>query len=330
MPLEPVSQGLLQQLAEERQPPISEQTPALARMTGPIFAGMSGRGPEVAEVRNLKLNGVDGERFRVRALIPEGEPQSVIVYFHGGGWVLGDIDLQYDHLGRDLANRTQSTVVLVNYRKAPEHRFPTAIDDSYIGLCWAAEHAAEFAEPGAPLIVAGDSAGGNIAAVMTLWARDREGPSIDYQALVYPVTDCDVDTPSYVDPENQLMLNRDTMIWFWDHYLPDREARTHPDASPLRAPDLSGLPPALVYVCQYDPLHDEGVAYARALEEAGVPVTLAEAEGQMHIYFQMANILPGYETGIGLVSEHIRAFIDHHSSTAPGATSAQKEATSDA
>ncbi|MAU81960.1 MULTISPECIES: alpha/beta hydrolase [Gordonia] len=326
MPLEPVSQGLLQQLAEERQPPISEQTPALARMTGPIFAGMSGRGPEVGAVRNVKLKGADGGLFRVRALIPEGEPEAVIVYFHGGGWVLGDIDLQYDHVGRDLANRTRSTVVLVNYRKAPEHRFPTAIEDSYLGLCWAAEHLAELATTGAPLIVAGDSAGGNIAAVMTHWARDRRGPQIDYQALVYPVTDCDVDTPSYVDPENQLMLSRDTMIWFWDHYLPDVAARTHPDASPLRAADLSGLPPALVYVCQYDPLHDEGVAYARALEKAGVPVTLAEAEGQMHIYFQMANILPGYQTGIALVADHITTFISNHAHT----SAPQEEATSDA
>ena len=330
MPLEPVSQGLLQQLAEERQPPISEQTPALARMTGPIFAGMSGRGPEVADVRNLKLDGVDGDTFRVRVLVPEGEPLSVIVYFHGGGWVLGDIDLQYDHVGRDLANRTRSTVVLVNYRKAPEYRFPTAIEDSYIGLCWAADHVAEFAGPGAPLIVAGDSAGGNIAAVMTQWSRDRRGPQIDFQALVYPVTDCDFGTASYLAAENQLLLNRDTMIWFWDHYLPDPNARTHPDASPLRAEDLAGLPPALVYVCEYDPLHDEGIAYAEALTRAGVPVTVAEAQGQMHIYFQMAKILPGYETGIALVADTIGAFIADHSAVADQPTGAGRGETTDA
>ncbi|MYR05527.1 alpha/beta hydrolase fold domain-containing protein [Gordonia sp. SID5947] len=330
MPLEPVSQGLLQQLAEERQPPISEQTPAIARMSGPIFAGMSGRGPDVADVRNVKLNGVDGGAFRVRVLIPEGHAESVIVYFHGGGWVLGDIDLQYDHVGRDLANRTQSTVVLVNYRKAPEHRFPTAIEDSYIGLCWAAEHASEFAKPGAPLIVAGDSAGGNIAAVMTLRARDRQGPEIGFQALVYPVTDCDFDTPSYMAPENQLMLNRDTMIWFWDHYLPDVNARTDPDASPLRAPDLGGLPPALVYVCEYDPLHDEGVAYAKALEASGVPVTLAEAREQMHIYFQMAGILPGYQAGIELVADHISSFIEDHARAVHDLSTARGGASSEA
>ncbi|MET7767204.1 alpha/beta hydrolase [Nocardia sp. NPDC005366] len=309
MPLEPVTQALLAQLAEPRTPPIHESTPAIARMSGPIFAGLSGRGPEVAAVRNTKLTGADGQSFRVRVLEPEGPPRSVIVYFHGGGWVIGDIDLQYDHLGRHLVNLTESTVVLVNYRKAPEHRFPTALEDSWLGLRWAAD----LAGPDTPLIVAGDSAGGNIAAVMTRWARDRGGPRIDYQVLVYPVTDADFDRPSYVDPQNQLLLGRDTMIWFWNHYLPDPAARLHPDASPLRAPDLAGLPPALVYVAEYDPLHDEGVAYARALDAAGVPVVLEEAAGQMHGYFQMANILPGYTTGIELVAAQIRTFIGQYS-----------------
>ncbi|MFF0814066.1 alpha/beta hydrolase [Rhodococcus sp. NPDC003318] len=316
MPLEPVSQALLAALAEQRDPPIHEGTPALARMSGPIFAGLSGRGPDVAAVHNRKLETADGGRFRVRVLVPDGEPQAVIVYFHGGGWVLGDIDLQYDHVGRHLANLTRSTVVLVNYRKAPEHPYPAAIEDSYLGLCWAAEHSAEFAPAGVPLIVAGDSAGGNIAAVMTQWARDRRGPTIDYQVLVYPVTDCDFDRPSYVAPENQLLLSRDTMIWFWGHYLPDEEARKSPDASPLRQPDLTGLPPALVYVAECDPLHDEGVAYATALAAAGVPVAVEEAAGQMHIFFQMPNILPGYQAGIELVADHIGKFL---AGSAPGA-----------
>lgn len=314
MPLELVTQALLAQLAETRDPPIHEGTPAMGRMAGPIFAGMSGRGPDVAAVHNLKLGGEDGGKFRVRVLVPDGESRSVIVYFHGGGWVIGDIDLQYDHVGRDLATLTNSTVVLVNYRKAPEHPFPTALEDSWIGLCWAAAHAAEYAPVGAPLIVAGDSAGGNIAAVMTRWARDRQGPRIDYQVLVYPVTDCDFDRPSYVAPENQLMLGRDTMIWFWDHYLPDQARRTNPDASPLRAPSLAGLPPALVYVAEYDPLHDEGVAYAAALADAGVRVTLEEAAGEMHGYFQMANILPGYQTGMSLVAKNIGSFLDTYRS----------------
>ncbi|WP_052864128.1 alpha/beta hydrolase [Streptomyces niger] len=323
MPLEPVSHAFLAQLAETDGPAIHESTPAIARLSGPILAGLSGPGPAVGAVRNLRLDG-EGGRFRVRVLAPEGTSRAIIVYYHGGGWVLGDIDLQYDHVGRRLANATQSTVVLVNYRKAPEHPFPTAIQDSYTALEWVAEHAAELAPEGAPLIVAGDSAGGNIAAVMTLWARDKAGPGIDHQILIYPVTDCDTNTASYLAPENQLLLGRDTMLWFWGHYLADEAARTHPDASPLRAASHTGLPPALVYVAQYDPLHDEGVAYAKALEDAGVPVTLAEAEGQMHAYFQMANILPGQEAGLNLVADHINRCVAARDTSYTSYTSCDK------
>ncbi|WP_306316839.1 MULTISPECIES: alpha/beta hydrolase [unclassified Streptomyces] len=309
MPLEPVTQAFLAALAETDGPAMHESTPAVARLHGPVLSGLSGRGPEVGEVRDVRIDVGDGERLRTRVLRPAGTPQAVVVYFHGGGWVLGDIDLQYDHVGRRLANATQSTVVLVNYRKAPEHPFPTAVEDSWAGLAWAAEHAAELAPDGAPLLVAGDSAGGNIAAVMTRWARDRGGPDLDGQVLIYPVTDCDLERPSYLAPENQLLLARDTMAWFWSHYLPDERARAHPDASPLRADSLAGLPPALVYVAEYDPLHDEGVAYADALRDAGVPVTLQEAAGQMHAYFQMAGILPGFEDGLRLVAEHINKLV---------------------
>ncbi|MGP3776067.1 alpha/beta hydrolase [Streptomyces sp. SDT5-1] len=305
MALEPVTQVFLAELAEADGPAIHESTPAVARLHGPILSGLSGRGPEVGSVRDVKVDG----RIRVRVLRPEGEPRAVVVYFHGGGWVLGDIDLQYDHVGRRIVEATRATVVLVNYRKAPEHPFPTAVEDSWRGVEWVAEHAKELAPAGVPLVVAGDSAGGNIAAVVARRARDLGGPRVDYQVLVYPVTDCDFDRPSYVDPRNQLLLSRDTMMWFWDHYLPDKAARTHPDASPLRAESLAGLPPAFVYVAEYDPLHDEGVAYAEALREAGVPVELEEAAGQMHAFFQMAGILPGFEDGLRLVAEHINQFV---------------------
>ncbi|PYE15923.1 acetyl esterase [Williamsia limnetica] len=309
MPLDEVSQGFLAEMAATRTPPVHEGTPAIARMSGMVFAGLSGRGPDVGEVRNLRLATPDGDTIRVRVIIPEDAPRSVIVYFHGGGWVIGDIDLQYDHLARDLATRTRSTVVLVNYRKAPEHPFPTALEDSWLGLSWAAGNAGDLAVADAPLIVGGDSAGGNIATVLTRWARDRGGPAIGCQVLVYPVTDCDLDRPSYLAPENQLLLGRDTMAWFWGHYLADPSERMSPDASPIRADSLADLPPALVYVAEFDPLHDEGVAYAEALQAAGVPVTLEEAAGQMHAYFQMANIFPGYTTGIELVAQYIGKFL---------------------
>jgi acetyl esterase len=140
-------------------------------------------------------------------------------------------------------------------------------------------------------------------------ARDRGGPRIDGQVLVYPVTSCDLDLPSFDVPENQQFLDRATMAWFWDRYLPDPDARTRPDASPRLATDLSGLPPALIYLAEYDPLHDDGAAYAEALGTAGVPVDLVVAEGEMHGFFQMADILPGYDTGIALVADHIARFL---------------------
>jgi acetyl esterase len=305
MPLEPTSAQFVEELAAAGDPPLHETTPAIARMGDMIAAGLTGRGPDVGSVDNRKLDGENGQ-FRVRILRPVDPSRGVIVYYHGGGWVLGDIDLQYDFVGRDLANRTQCTVVLVNYRKAPEHRFPTAIEDSYTALTWVADEV----HTNGPLIVAGDSAGGAIAAVMTQRARDTDGPRIDYQVLIYPVTDCDLERPSYLDPANHLLIDRDAMQWFWDHYLPDAEARTCPEASPLRATSLAGLPPALVYTAEYDPLHDEGLAYAAALTAAGVEVSHEEAVGQMHGFFQMANIFPGYDDGIALVSRHITTFID--------------------
>ncbi|WP_158890800.1 alpha/beta hydrolase [Amycolatopsis anabasis] len=308
MPLEPASEAFLAELATAGMPPIEDWTPSIVRLGDPVLAGLTGPGPEVGAVRDFRLTAADGD-FRVRILRPAAPARATIVYFHGGGWVGGDIDLQYDHVGRDLTNATRSTVVLVNYRKAPEHPFPTAIEDSWLALRWAADHATELAPSGAPLLVAGDSAGGNIAAVLTQRARDAAGPRIDRQVLVYPVTDCDLTRPSYVDPENQRFLDRDTMAWYWHHYLPDETARRQPAASPLRAESLAGLPPALIYVAEYDPLRDEGVAYADALRAAGVPVVLAEAKGQMHGFFQMANILPGYDEGLRLVAGYVNDFL---------------------
>lgn len=308
MPLEPRSAELMTELAATALP-IEQWTPGILRLGDMVLSGMSGRGPAVGEVRNLRLTGADGGSFRVRVLAPAGAPSGVVVYFHGGGWVLGDIDLQYDHVARDLVNRTDAVVVLVNYRKAPEHPFPAAIEDGWTALQWVTEHATDLGVAGTRLVVAGDSAGGNIAAVMTQWARDRGGPRIDGQVLVYPVTASDLDLPSFHAPENQQFLDRASMAWFWDRYLPDAEARTSPDASPRLANDLSGLPPALVYLAEYDPLHDDGAAYAEALGAAGVPVALEVAEGQMHGFVQMAGVLPGYETGIALVADHIVRFL---------------------
>lgn len=305
MPLDTASRDLMEQLEAAGMPPVSELTPAILRLGDMILAGYSGAGPEVGSVTNLRLTGTDGGTFRVRVLRPIDAARATIVYFHGGGWVLGDIDLQYDHMARDLVNAAQVNVVLVNYRKAPEHPFPVPVEDAWTAVTWVAAHAAEIGVAGVPLVVAGDSAGGNIAAVIARRARDEGGPHIDRQLLIYPVTDTDMDTDSYLAAENQLFLDRDTMIWFWNQYLPDEDARSHPDASPIHAASFAGLPPALVYVAAYDPLHDDGVAYARALSDAGVPVRLEVAETQMHGFIQMAGLIPGYAEGIRVLTDYL-------------------------
>jgi len=310
MPLEPVSREFVDAYLASGELPVQESSPGIARLGDIVMAGVSGPGPEVGSVENRKIAGPAGD-FRIRVLKPYGRSDAIVVYFHGGGWVISDIDLQYDNIGRQLANLSQATVVLVNYHKAPEHPFPAALRDSYAALEWVADHAAELAPTGVPLVVAGDSAGGNIAAVMTQWARDKLGPKIDLQVLVYPVTDCDFTRASFLAKENQLLLTSDAMKWFWRQYLPDEAAREHPDASPLRAQSHAGLPPALVYVAEYDPLHDEGVAYAEALEAAGVRVALEEATGEMHTFIQMANVLPGCDRGLAVVADFIKQSIRH-------------------
>jgi acetyl esterase len=188
-------------------------------------------------------------------------------------------------------------VVLVDYRLAPEHRYPVAVDDSYAALEWVHAHLADIAGGTVPIIVGGDSAGGNLAAIMTQRSRDRGGPPIAFQALVYPVTDADLDNASYTAEENQLMLSRDSMVWFWDHYLPDVERRSETDASPLRATDFAGLPPAIVLTAEYDVLRDEGEAYADRLQEAGGRVERSRVPGQMHGFFTLL-MVPGHEEAI--------------------------------
>jgi acetyl esterase len=262
---------------------------------------------DVHHIEDLDAGGVPARFYR-----PSDRPDlGLLVYYHGGGWVIGTID-EYDTLARKLAERTSCAVVLVGYRLAPEHRFPVAADDSYAALEWAAARLTAVAgRPDVPLIVAGDSAGGNLAAVMALRARDRNGPPISLQVLVYPVTDADFARPSYVADENQLLLTRESMVWFWDHYVPDSARRTEPDASPLRAASVEGLPPAVVMTAEHDVLRDEGEAYAHRLLEAGVPVDFRRHAGQIHGFFSLL-LLPGSERGFQQAVKAIRACTAGH------------------
>ena len=306
MALDSATVRFLKQLAEGDGKPLHECTPDEARAFGSKLAILAGPAPAMERMEERTIEGPDGQA-RLRILVPIQNPLGVLVYYHGGGWVLGSID-EYDTIARKLAERTSCTVVLVAYRLAPEHRYPAAVDDSYAALEWVGKHLGDIAGQKAPLIVVGDSAGGNLAAVMAVRARDHGGPSIALQVLIYPVTDADFDRPSYNDPENHLLLTRDGMIWFWDHYLPDPSCRAEPDASPLHTKDLSGLPPAVILTAEHDVLRDEGEAYAARLREANVPTDLHRYAGQMHGFFTLL-MLPGSELGFQQVVKGVKACI---------------------
>jgi acetyl esterase len=323
MALDQATTALLAQIAANGIKPVYELTPAEARGRMAAMRGEQAPRPDMKSVRDTRVK-VSGGFVPVRVLTPGPSPEGVIVYYHGGGWVVGSI-ADYDKVGRVLAQRTGCAVLLVDYRLAPEYRFPTAVDDSWAVLHWADARRAELAgaESGAavPLIVAGDSAGGNLAAIMAQRAKAAGGPAIALQVLIYPVTDCDLESTSYRDPANQLSLSRESMVWFWDHYAPDPEARLHPDAAPLRNADLLRLPPAVVLTAEHDVLRDEGELYATRLLKAGVPVRHQRFAGQMHGFFTMVDILPGAAAGMDYVAAAIAA---HLAGSEPAARAAAR------
>ncbi len=294
------------EMAEDGGKPIHESTPDEARAFASKIAELAGPAPAMERVEERTIEGADGEAT-LRILVPFEHTRGVLVYYHGGGWVTGSAD-EYDTVARKLAERTSCAVVLVEYGLAPEHRYPTAADDSYIALEWVGKHLREIAGQDVPLIVAGDGAGGNLAAVTTIRARDRNGPSVALQVLIYPVTDADFSRSSYLDSENELLLTRDAMIWSWNHYLPEACRRTEPAASPLHTENLRELPPAVILTAEHDVLRDEGEAYAARLQEAGVPTDLQRYAGQMHGFFTLL-MLPGSELGFQQVVKAVRACI---------------------
>ena len=304
MALDEATAGFLAQLAESGGRPLHELTPEEARGFSAMLRDLVGPGPDVDKSYDVQLPTADGHDFTVRVLIPAGEIRALVVYYHGGGWVIGNVD-EYDTLARTLANELHAALVNVDYRLAPEHRYPAAADDAWNALQWASEQMTEIAGGPVPLVVMGDSAGGNLAAVVAQKARDAGGPELAVQVLIYPVTDADLDNATYSDPENQLMLTRDSMIWFWDHYAPDQASRLHQDACPLQAADLTGLAPAIVLTAEHDVLRGEGEAYADRLRQAGVPVEHRRFAGPMHGFFPMVNLLPGSADAITYVTEQL-------------------------
>ena len=299
-PVDPAIATLAAAAAAVAAPPLHTLTPAEARARVAAGHGSCADGPELRSVDDIRIPVADGT-IGARVYSPHRAPQATLVYLHGGGWVTGDLDY-CDELCRFIADRLDWTVVSVDYRLAPEHPFPTPLDDAYAAL----RHvAAEIAGNG-PLGVGGDSAGGNLAAACTLRARDEHGPRLDFQLLVYPVTDHDFTRGSYRTHAAAFPIGAAAMRWFWDHYLPDVARRDLPTASPLRA-DLAGLPPAHVVVAGHDPLRDEGVAYAERLRAAGVDATLAEYPSLVHGFFRFTRAVPAARAAVDDLVAALRA-----------------------
>jgi acetyl esterase len=307
MPVTPEVQTILDLLAAVDDVPIEEMTPQAMREAYAML-NATGSKAEMASVTDRTVPGPGGD-IPVRVYVPTTEPgpRPVLVYFHGGGWVIGDLET-HDSTVRALASGSGATVVSVDYRLAPEHPFPAPLDDCLAAVRWVADHGAEIDVDPARLAVAGDSAGGNLAAAVALALRDT-GPALRAQVLVYPVTDGTLGEPSMDENGDGYFLTKATMAWFWDHYMGDRDRATEPAASVLHAPDeaLAGLPPALVVTAEFDPLRDEGEAYASRLAAAGVDVTTSRYDGMIHGFFSMGDFVPEGKAAIDEASEMLRA-----------------------
>ncbi len=263
----------------------------------------------VHKVSNGLLPGPGGD-IPIRIYQPQGDgPFGILVYFHGGGWVIGDLDTA-DAVCREIATLAEVIVVSVDYRLAPEHVYPAAVQDSYAALQWVNDNL-ETLQGNGKIGVGGESAGGNLAAVVAQQSRDRGGPPIAFQCLLYPVTDAEMSRPSYSENGSGYLLETTTMEWFWDTYCPDLEQRLNADASPLRAKNLADLPPALVVTAEFDPLRDEGNAYAHALQAAGNSATLMCCEGLVHDFFSTAAVFGcsrgPFEKTINALREHLNS-----------------------
>ncbi|HWN26841.1 MAG TPA: alpha/beta hydrolase [Actinomycetospora sp.] len=303
MPVHPEAQILLQALADQGMPPIECMTVPQARQATAAFVDLQPPPEDVADVTDRAIPGPAGD-IPVRIYTPAGDgPHGVLVYFHGGGWVIGDIET-VDRPCRSFANAAGVVVVSVDYRLAPEHVQPAAFDDCYAATAWVAEHADELGVDASRLAVGGDSAGGHLAAAVCLAARDRGGPAIAFQLLLYPVVDFDWTSPSITDNGEGYLLGRATMQWFWAHYLGATDPGDDPYTFPLRAQDLSGLPPAFVGTAEYDPLRDEGEAFARKLEAAGTTVKATRYDGMIHGFLWTLGATP---SGTRMVDDAVAA-----------------------
>jgi acetyl esterase len=294
MALDPQVQAVLDLVATAGRPAYHTLSPKDARQlfleTRPASTPTP---PEIGSVKNVVAETPQGAiplRVYRPAGVPATTPLPAYVYFHGGGWVIGDLET-HDVLCRQLTAASGASVISVDYRLAPEHKFPAAADDAWAATRWVVAHAGELGLDGRRLAVGGDSAGGNLAAVVALMARDAGGPAIALQVLIYPVTDVMSETRSYADFADGYLLTRDSMRWFTAHYLKSKDDARDWRVSPLRAPSLAGLPPALIVTAGFDPLRDEGEIYAGRLRDAGDTVDYVCYGGMIHGFMGMGKLI---------------------------------------
>ncbi|TAM35864.1 MAG: alpha/beta hydrolase [Burkholderiaceae bacterium] len=310
--LHPQTRSLLDLMEKSGLPPVHTLSPADARALYRDRRNLTQPAPPaVAVVRDLKSHGPHGA-IPLRLYRPAGAQDAaalpVLVYFHGGGFVIGDLDT-HDVLCRELANGAGCAVVAVDYRLAPEHPFPCAVDDCLAATRWVSENAAELHLDAARLAVGGDSAGGNLAAVVSLLARDADDPAIVFQLLIYPATDARCGAPSHQTNGQGYLLTTESMAYYLGHYLQNAQDKLSDRASPLLSRDLSHLPPALVLTAGYDPLRDEGLQYAQRLSEAGNRVTAVCFERQIHGFILMGKVLEEANSAVALCAVELkRAF----------------------
>ncbi|MBL8268063.1 alpha/beta hydrolase [Steroidobacter sp.] len=298
MPLDPEIAALLPVLRSL--PALEKMSPADARAVVNEMGKHAPPGPASPAVTDAFASTIP-----IRIYRPVDRPRGVIVFYHAGGWVLGDLNSS-DAFLRTFALQTGCTIVSCGYRKAPEHRFPAAVDDAFTTLQWTAQSLATLASKGAPIFVAGESAGANLTAVVALLARDQGGPKLAGQVLLCPVTDANFDTRSYAENAEGYFLTRDLMKWFWNHYAPDEQQRQDFRASPLQANNHSNLPPALIQTAEYDPLRDEGEAYAKRLADSGTAVDMQRRTGLIHGYTGMLEASNAARAAIDAAAQWIR------------------------
>jgi acetyl esterase len=304
MPIDPQAEALLRQITEAGRPPLHQLSVEDARAAAEDMKVLAGETIEVGSVHDTKIP-VDGAEIGARVYTPEGAgPHPVVVFFHGGGWVICSLDT-HDNVARTICRDAEAVVVSVDYRMAPEHRYPTAVHDCFAATRWVADNAAALGAEADRLAVCGDSAGGNLATVVSQMARDARGPAIRYAALIYPAVDMTRKGGSLDENASGYFLETEGMHWFMNHYLSEAE-KAETMASPMLHEDLSRLPDCFIATCEFDPLRDEAEAYGDALRANGVRVETKRYDGLIHAAATLGGVLDGGRLLVADVAAHLR------------------------